>query len=139
MRELKFRVWDTRAKSFLFEDFHLLGEVMCFSLIDSWLSEHSFNLPSLERYNDLVFQQFIGLKDKNNKDIYEGDIINASVSFNGGTNEYDIGIDLFFEIKNGLIEYSGLGFMCKKEDLPLDTYKNIEVIGNIFENPELLK
>ncbi len=68
--------------------------------------------------------QYVGLHDKNGVDIYGGDIINR----NG-----DIGYVVF--ISNGFL------LRMRKHSLVMiikDTYKNIEVIGNIYKNKDLL-
>ena len=74
-----------------------------------------------------VLMQYIGMKDKNGKEIWEGDIIRHD-------NEYD-------DVETSPIEFEQVGFWPTSFDNeygwpPED---EIEVIGNIYENPELLK
>lgn len=75
--------------------------------------------------SDIILMQYTGLKDKNGKEIYEGDIVD--------TGEWHGKSEVFFmngsyKIK-GRSSSVGFGQMSKKS----------EVIGNIYENPELLK
>lgn len=70
------------------------------------------------------YQLFTGIKDINNDDIYEGDILNCHFM-----NSPNIIVDKVY-FKYG-------SFMCY--DRPLFYFKQLEVIGNKYENPELLK
>ena len=83
-----------------------------------------------------IIGQYTGLKDKNGKEIYEGDII----FIKGETKLLDI---------KGKVEYSNTfaqfiitntGSIVNETE-PLGDYEeeNIEVIGNIYDNPELLE
>lgn len=84
--------------------------------------------------------QFTGLRDKNDKDIYEGDIVKwiltmPEVSVNGGYEEYDteeIGEIKWDEGALQLGEYCAAGFAYESEDYA-------EIIGNVHDNPELLE
>lgn len=84
--------------------------------------------------DDVVLMEFIGIKDQNNKKIYEGDIIDSKISY-GGKSLQHRGIVVYkkefasFATKNK----GGVTLFCKHL---LNTFK---IIGNIFENPELLE
>jgi len=115
MRELKFRVWDGDYKMFITKQHFII------SIFDTHL------LNDNERF---TIQQFTGLTDKNGKEIYEGDIIQKIV--NGEhIYTYIVGYDeskASFTIKDSL--ESLISFV------PVDTF---QIIGNIFENSDLLK
>lgn len=71
--------------------------------------------------------QFTGLFDKNDKKIFEGDIIKCSII-------YDIGCYPHFETEIRIVEYIE-GCFCPFYNCERNTY---EIIGNIHDNPELL-
>ena len=96
------------------------------------------NYYDVAKFDEIVFQQFTGFVDAKGKDIYEGDI--GSVSFY----PEDYGVIKFGEYcgKDYYDKYGNGWFI----DLGLDRHafvnnwpKNTTIIGNIFENSELLK
>lgn len=77
MRELKFRAWDKKEKKWLLGyehknlgGFSMIGEVMLFGEYTRMLGNYS-----LEDLDDIILMQFTGVKDKDDKDVYESDII----------------------------------------------------------------
>lgn len=70
--------------------------------------------------------QYTGLTDKNGKKIFEGDILNCITSDFDGSDKYVYN----FKITN-IIDYEQMGF--------LDFCNEVEIIGNIHDNPKLLK
>ena len=88
------------------------------------------NLQNGSGGDEYVVQQFTGEYDKNKKEIYEGDIIRSySKEFINDNYEAEVVfIDAAFHSKINEKEYAGIW-----------SGDDIEVIGNIFENGELLK
>jgi uncharacterized phage protein (TIGR01671 family) len=137
-RQLKFRAWDTKTKKFLETGFHIFGEVTCFDLIGQHLAENLCGAKtSLERLNDVRITQFTGLLDKNGKEVYEGDVLNVGeiVAVKFGKyydHEGFLSYGYYLEFKSGNC-YDLIQYVCYP-----DAFDDCSIIGNIFENPELL-
>ena len=116
MREIKFRAWHKTQKE-MFTALYLTFS----GRIGVWNNEET-EIDFVSEYPYLILMQFTGLKDKNKKEIYEGDII-----------KYMAGVSVV-SYANGCFSFRGNGVKCE----PLFYYKIYEVIGNIYENPELL-
>ena len=76
--------------------------------------------------------QWSGLKDKNDRDIYEGDIVRYRIDHNGPNGD-DPQIQEFIEE----VQFLSGGF-CLDGYAPVDCFEDREVIGDIYRNPELL-
>jgi len=109
MREIKFRVWN--GEVMVNPDFINRGGI-------AYWKENSITEMSDE------IMQYTGLKDKNDNEIYEGDI------FKKGRARFII------EFRDGAFEMIGINIISV---IRLShSYRDIEIIGNIYENPELL-
>ena len=110
-RELKFRVWNPEQNKMEYFEMHNI------TVPERLLTQEKYPV-----------QQFTGQIDKNGKEIYEGDLLAAGILFEVKHAGCDY---VLYRVDNGakwgrLSRLAELGWSC-------------EVIGNIFENPELLK
>lgn len=123
----KFRVYDTATSIFHYKDFVVLpdGSVQMIHL-----SEEENDLVR----DSLVLQQFTGVLDKDGKEIYEGDIVNF---VSGAAFGRSFKSNITFEI--GCFGYTETNIFHHLYWWPKGHGYFIEVIGNIFENPELIK
>ena len=139
MREFKFRVWDLEKKFYLNQDdeFHFY-EPVC-----GWQCP----IPLCECLRDkkrYVVQQYTGMTDSKGKHIYEGDIIKEHHFEDWGDKigyEY-IGIVVYKVCSDGILFAEYKTIPAKNQNTKFRgnaIQSDCEVIGNIFENPELLK
>lgn len=129
-REIKFRAWDKKRRIIDYDLSFLNGSFLT--------DDYKFDDGCGERVSmgdDLVVMQYTGLKDKNGKEIYEGDIVdtkedmfpNKEVKFMQG---------VFGVVYPNGVHYP-LRQFCKTRSSKLVINIDFEIIGNIYENNKL--
>jgi len=122
MREIKFRAWD-----------NVLGKWV--SPQCSW-KRHELYVGFLEE-DFIEIMQFTGLHDRNGKEIWESDIVRfLRAQGYWSHNRGDISVVKWIDDQQA--QYCGFGF-SPLHPLTINKAKKVEVIGNIYSNPELLK
>ena len=113
MREIKFRAWDKKQKC--------------------WILDQQIKKNFNQYYNqpNSILMQYTGLKDKRRKEIYEGDVLYYKLLEQNYLVQWDI--------HNA--KFSAIG---KRNTFDSNAYRasafdQMEIVGNIYENPELLE
>lgn len=133
-REIKFRAWDG-ARHYYPRD---VAPTQAHDRLDGYTEKSTFYLPMsflVGDANDWTWEQFTGLEDKNGTEIYEGDVLEyLGEPYEVRFGKQDVGHD-----------FQGIGFyLCAQSNGRDDVFNifggdNVEVIGNVHQNPRLLK
>lgn len=136
----KFRLWLPGLKKLSYDSFVVAptGKVYVLSNGDFFSGKrHLWELDVIPETKDYILQQSTGLKDKNSREIYEGDIVKRTWVKFTGSSVFDIN-DTEFITDTKIVKYDIYnGFDFIENEFPMGWMW--EVIGNIFENSELLK
>lgn len=146
-KDIRFRAWHKdkeRMYTVVELDFH--GNLV---LLDYYFVNTPYGvvqeIPFWEPVDEVELMMFTGLQDKHGKDIYEGDIVSYTeyegdivsyteidgYSWETNRKSRDLVTEITVSIKTEFEEYYG------GEDTQI-SYENIEIIGNKYENPELV-
>lgn len=121
MREIKFRCFDLQNKKFVEGD--ILRDYVLGEMLDDVSCEVS---------------QFTGLKDKNGKEIYEGDILDLSLD-----EKSVLRCEIVYQAPSFCRKWHDANTIHLRqreiEPMAWNTHILYKVIGNIYENPELLE
>jgi len=144
-REIKFRVWHKPTKQFVKQDIFYLDEPSSIGQLSVGLDGTLIQAGMYDDYSavsdpeDYAIQQYTGLKDNNDQEIYEGDIIQWSIDWRERKAEVKYGIG---EFDGGVYKYAG--FYLEGDGRILEPYEitnmikhkeyySYKVVGNIFE------
>ena len=140
MREIKFRVF-VKSKNKIFDVYGFNRDKVFIETNDS--PEHGVNIFDRD---DCVLLQFTGLQDQKGNDVYEGDILenyhNQKFEIVYGLNQKEIVSHNSSQQKRRSL---ASGFYERQIGQKINSYQSLSsanwgiVIGNIYENPELLK
>ena len=132
MREIKFRAWDKNTNT-MYENISILPSMECIAInvdYDHDFQEYCIDESYVVELKDVELLEYTGLKDKNGVEIYEGDIVETTRALN-----HIIGIVTMIKgcwyIQDGEDSYYRL--------IPRFGKVENKVIGNIYENKELLE
>ena len=137
MREIKFRAWD-KKHNFMDTNVCFLSwlkgglkvEGAGVSIGNGWATVNPYIDGMRGVSPDAILMQYTGLKDKNGVEVYEGDVVNANIiRFSTPTMGRVVFCEEYATYVNRNL--SGDTFLWKLND--------VEIIGNIYENPELME
>ena len=145
-REIKFRVWSILESKYLssyankglqfFTNYSRVGDPHYIVGVDWFITAQELENPV-----NYYVQQFTGLKDKDGREIYEGDIVELQeLGFDGTPSEKKYLCEIFVK------KPANSCWFFHARPLPVDEggrqfslYNNqYQIVGNVFENPELL-
>ena len=129
----RFRAWDTTSKEMFKDTFAITesGQVVVVAQSSVFVS------PDYVFVDNLVIMQSTGLRDKNGKEIFEGDIITNGPDVMCMKRHNTLG---FYVEKKSKVEFiADCAILEEFEEDAKEIADSLEIIGNIYENPELLE
>jgi len=141
MREIKFRAWDKKNKKMVSQTYIVSCQGNgAYTKVD--IESNRANTVILQQEKNYVLMQFTGLKDKNGKEIYEGDIIEITNVVLKIPKEHPLREINFFKLPVIYDEKNAkFCLLDHGEDLSWwifrSGFEKCEIIGNIYENPKL--
>ncbi|WP_261080349.1 YopX family protein [Streptococcus mitis] len=131
---LKFRVWHRElgrlmsVKCMFFQD----SEIEEFELNDALMNDYITAYP-----DEIELMQSTGLQDKNGKEIFEGDVVRYNIDVVDIKKHPTLG---FYTVLNGREGFFGDGMIIEDFEKDAEEFSQIvEIIGNVYKNPELLE
>ena len=136
MREIKFRAWLKEHKTMV--------NVAEIDINHQLIYHYGFDdfEGNFENFNSIELLQYTGLKDKNENEIYEGDIVEFDDYDRKSNYLKNVAVVVREDNVNTLalqkFKYDNTKFTNRYMDYIENIFENSKVIGNIYENPELL-
>ena len=120
----RYRAWNKATK-----EMHEVDDIVSIDFKKSEICVKTLFLGKFSYYDldDIVFMQSTGMTDKNDKEIFEGDIIDSTDGFLTGVIEFRAGLGMFV---SKLVEYNSFERLC-------NVASSRKIIGNIWEHPGL--
>lgn len=122
----KYRAWDIHGQKMFTNDELIIWNCNVYANDSKKLTCNYLKGWTID---DKYLMQSTGLKDKNGQEIFEGDILGTKDGLLNGVVEYRSNLGMW---TNSLISYNNFERLC-------NVAGNREIIGNIYENPELLE
>lgn len=124
---IRFRAWDINDKEMV--------DVDTINWIDGKLDFIGDGITEFRKYNDIKLMQSTMLVDENCKEVFEGDILSVE------TDEENVKVSVFWDSKHALFMVESKKYNEKSAfaELVEDNAYPFKIIGNIYENPELLE
>lgn len=116
----RYRAWDVEFKEMVRVDALILDE----QVIKATYKNGNVVKEDIKNYK---LMQSTGLRDKNGKEVFEGDIIDSTDGFLTGVVEFRVSLGMFV---SELVEYNNFERLC-------NVASSRKIIGNIWEHPEL--
>lgn len=133
MRDIKFRAWDKAGKMIAVGDLQFINNGIW---VTSSRDKRGFS-TTIQDGAGCTLMQFTGLKDKNGKEIYEGDLLTGETYYEADNDAREWtfsnpAVVKWMENEAGFYPFTlNIRWRCD--------VVNVEVIGNIYENPELIQ